>query len=219
MLPAWALYAERPTRQGVVGLAVGFAGLVIVAIPGGGGSGAALSLGAAGAATVGTLIARRLGTLDNVVAGGWSLHLGGAGLALWAGLAEGTPAIHWSLGFVGILTFLGVLGMAAVYVAWFKEARRRPLYRLAAWTFPVPLFGLVLSVVLENERPTAWTAGLSVVLMSMWLVLRSGMHTDPKKTRARGVAWETGTRHTADRMRSAPRTRKNTAESVDDSAL
>jgi drug/metabolite transporter (DMT)-like permease len=76
---------------------------------------------------------------------------------------------------VGILAFLGVLGTAAVYVAWFKEARRCPLYRLTAWTFAVPLFGLLLSVVIEGERPSAWTtAGLSVVLVSMWLVLRGG---------------------------------------------
>lgn len=149
---------------------------MVVAIPGGGGSGAALSLGAAAAATAGTLIARCLGALDNVVAGGWSFLLGGAALALWAGLQEGAPVIRWSPHFIGDLAFLGVLGTAAVYVAWFKEARRCPLYRLTAWTFAVPLFGLLLSVVIEGERPSAWAAaGLSVVLVSMWLVLR-GRH-------------------------------------------
>ena len=70
VLPAWALYGERPTARTIAGLGVGIAGLMVVAIPGGGGSGAALSLGAAVAATAGTLIARRLGALDNVVAGG-----------------------------------------------------------------------------------------------------------------------------------------------------
>lgn len=173
VLPGWALYAERPTRSTVMGLAVGFAGLVIVAIPGGGGSGAALSIGAAGAATVGTLIARQLGSLDDVVAGGWSFLLGGMVLAAWAGLDEGAPAIRWDLRFVAVLAFLGVLGTAAVYVAWFKEARRCPLHRLAAWTFAVPVFGLVLAALLEGERPSAWTAaGMTVVLGAMWLVLR-----------------------------------------------
>ncbi len=178
VLPAWALYAERPTRRVLLGLGIGLVGLVVVAVPGGGGSGAALSLGAAGAATAGTLVARRLGALDNVVAGGWSFFLGGATLALWAGLDEGAPTFRWSLHFVGIVAFLGVLGTAAVYVAWFTEVRRCPLYRLTAWTFAVPLVGLVLSVVIENERPSAWTvAGLAVVLASMWLVLRGGHRT------------------------------------------
>lgn len=42
-------------------LVVGFTGLVLVAVPGGGGSGAALSLLASVAATAGTLLSRRLG--------------------------------------------------------------------------------------------------------------------------------------------------------------
>ncbi|MBF6558260.1 MAG: DMT family transporter [Acidimicrobiales bacterium] len=183
ILPAWALYAERPTRRTTIGLSVGFVGLVVVAIPGGGGSGAPLELIAAAGATAGTLIARRLGTLDNVVAGGWSFLLGGAALAMWAGLDEGVPTIRWSLGFVGILAFLSVLGTAAVYVAWFKEARRCPLYRLTAWTFAVPLFGLVLSVAVEGERPSPWTAaGLTVVLVSMLLVVRGGNRPAPNTT-------------------------------------
>jgi hypothetical protein len=37
----------------------------------------------------------------------------------------------------------------------------------------VPVVGLVLAVALEGEHPSAWTtAGLSVVLGSLWLVLR-----------------------------------------------
>lgn len=173
LLPAWALYGERPTNRTMLGLAVGFVGLVIVAVPGGGGSGAALSLASAAAATVGTLIARQLGAIPDVVAGGWSFLLGGAALAVWAAIAEGSPAVRFSPRFVAALVFLGIIGTAAVYVAWFKEARRCPLYRLAAWTFAVPAVGLVLAVTVEGERPSVWTAtGMTVVLASLWLVLR-----------------------------------------------
>ena len=184
VLPAWALYAERPSKQTVAGLAIGFAGLVVVAVPGGGGSGALLQLGSAGAATVGTLIARRLGAIDDVVAGGWSFLLGGALLALWAGLAEGTPHIRWDPRLVAALGFLGVLGTAMVYVVWFQEARRCPLYRLAAWTFAIPVFGLLLAVIFEGERPSAWTAsGIAIVLASLWLVLRGAKRPVPETDR------------------------------------
>ncbi len=198
VLPAWALYAERPTARTLAGLGVGFVGLIVVALPGGGGSGAALELVAAGAGTLGTLLARRLGNLDAVVAGGWSFLLGGAALAAWAGLEEGGPAsIRFDPRFVAALGFAGLLSTAAVYVIWYEEARRCPLYRLAAWTFAVPVFGLVLALIFEGERPSAWTAaGIAVVLGSLWLVLRGARRPSLEATRVvgRGEAPERASR-------------------------
>ena len=188
VLPAWALYGERPSRRSIIGLGVGFVGLIVVAVPGGGGSGAALELASAAAATAGTLIARRLGTIDNLVAGGWSFLLGGLSLAAWAGLTEGTPAVRWDPRFVAILAFVGVLATAMVYLVWYQEARRCPLHRLAAWTFAVPVFGLVLAVIFEGEQPSAWTtAGISVVVASLWLVLR-GSSTRPPPPASAGTS-------------------------------
>lgn len=196
VLPAWALYSERPTARTLAGLGVGFVGLIVVAIPGGGGSGAALELAAAGAGTLGTLLARRLGNLDAVVAVGWSFLLGGAALATWAGLEEGGPAsIRFDPRFLAALGFAGLLGTAAVYVVWYEEARRCPLYRLAAWTFAVPVFGLVLAIIVEGERPSAWTvAGIAVVLGSLWLVLRGARRQGLEAARilGRGEAPEGG---------------------------
>jgi probable blue pigment (indigoidine) exporter len=81
LLPAWWLYGEPVTARMAVGLAVGFAGLLVVAVPGGGGSGAWLSILAAVAITAGTLLARRLAGVDVVQAAGWHFLLGGTGLA------------------------------------------------------------------------------------------------------------------------------------------
>lgn len=66
-------------------MVVGFAGLLLVAVPGGGGSGAWLSILAAVAITAGALLARRLGALDIVQAAGWHFVTGGALLAIWPG--------------------------------------------------------------------------------------------------------------------------------------
>lgn len=77
LLPAWWLYGERVTARPAGGLVVGFAGLLLVALPGGGGSGAWLSILAAVAITTGTLLARRLGGLDVVQAAGWHFLIGG----------------------------------------------------------------------------------------------------------------------------------------------
>lgn len=66
LLPAWWLSGERVSLSAGLALIAGFAGLLLVAVPGGGGGGALLSLLAATSVTAGTLMARRLSSLDVV---------------------------------------------------------------------------------------------------------------------------------------------------------
>ena len=173
LLPAWWLYGERVSARTALFLAVGFAGLVTVAGPGGGGRGALLSLLAAAGITAGTLLARRTGHLDVVMVSGWHFLLGGAGLALFAAVAEGPPAVSWTPRFVVVLAALGLVGTAWTFTVWFEEAQRCRLSLLTAWTFLTPVFGIAFGVVLLGERPTGWTlAGLVLVVASLWSVLR-----------------------------------------------
>lgn len=66
-----------------------------------------------------------------------------------------------------------LVGTAAAFVVWFQETQRCALGRLAAWTFLVPVFGVLLGVVVLGERPGWWTAaGLALVLGSLWPALR-----------------------------------------------
>lgn len=153
LLPAWRLYGEKLSIPTAAALVVGFAGLVLVALPGGGGSGAALSLLAAVAVTAGTLLSRRLGELDLVVATAWHLVIGGAGLVVLAAAVEGAPVIAWTPRFVLALAFLALVGTAATTVAWFTEARRSRLDTLTTWTFLTPVFGIALAAVVLGERP------------------------------------------------------------------
>lgn len=173
LLPAWWFYGERLSRRTTVALAVGFAGLVVVALPGGGGDGAWLSLGAAAAITAGTLLARQLGDLDVIAASGWHFLIGGLGLVVWAGAVEGSPDIAWTPRFVAALLFISLIGTAAAFVVWFTEAKRSRLDALTAWTFLVPVVGMVLAAVVLGERPAGWTLlGLGVVLVALWIVVR-----------------------------------------------
>lgn len=173
LLPAWWLYGERVSARTSVALAAGFLGLLLVALPGGGGSGALLSLLAAASVTAGTLLARRLGHLDIVVVSAAHLVIGGFGLAVAAFVVEGTPEIAWTPRFLAVLAFLGLVATAATTLAWFVEAQRHPLSTLTPWMFLVPIVGLVLGVVLLGERPGGWTvAGVALVLLSMRVALR-----------------------------------------------
>ncbi|MGC0144328.1 MULTISPECIES: DMT family transporter [unclassified Pseudactinotalea] len=178
LLPAWWLYGEKLSPRTTSALVVGFAGLVLVALPGGGGSGAALSLLSAVAVTAGTLLSRRLVGLDLVTATGWHLLIGGVALAGLAAAVEGAPVINWTPRFVVSLAFLALVGTAATTVAWFGEARRSRLDTLTTWTFLTPVLGIALAAVLLGERPGGWTAaGLLAVLAAMWITLRPPRRT------------------------------------------
>ncbi|WP_202627688.1 DMT family transporter [Cellulomonas sp. APG4] len=173
LLPAWWLYGERLSIRTATALAVGFAGLVLVAVPGGGGGGAALSLLSAAAVTGGTLLSRRLGGMDVITATGWHLVIGGVVLAAVAAAVEGAPEVAWTPRFVLSLAFLALVGTAATTVAWFTEVRRSRLDTLTTWTFLTPVLGILLAAVVLGERPGGWTAaGLTAVLAAMWVALR-----------------------------------------------
>jgi probable blue pigment (indigoidine) exporter len=172
VLPAWWICGERISVRTGLALLVGFGGLILVAVPGGGGQGALLSLLAALAVTAGTLLARHLGEVDVVVASALHLLIGGAVLVAAALVVEGPATIAWTPRFLSILTFLGLVGTAATTLAWFVETQRCPLSSLTPWMFLVPVFGLLIGVVVLAERPNPWTvAGSGLVLLSMWVAL------------------------------------------------
>ena len=174
LLPAWWFYGERVTARTSVGLIVGFAGLLLVAVPGGGGSGAWLSILAALAITSGTLLSRRLAGTDVVQAAGWHFVIGGVVLAAVSGAVEGLPRVDWTPRFIMSLAFLGLVGSALAFWAWFTETLRCPLGQLAAWTFLTPVFGIVFALLLTGERPAGWTAaGMVLVLGSLWAVVHA----------------------------------------------
>lgn len=165
-LPALWLYRERLPAAGWPGLALGFAGLFLLAAPGGGqASGVLLSLLAAAAITTGTLLSRQLDGLDLVSASGWHLLVGAVPLVVAASAVEGAPRIVWSVRFTGSLLFLAVVGTALAFLVWFGESRRAPLAALASWTLLVPVFAVAAGVFVLGERPTART-GLGIALVA-----------------------------------------------------
>lgn len=172
LVPAWWLFRERITIRTGVALAVGFTGLLVVSVPGGGGSGALLSLVAAAAVTAGTLMVRGLAGVDVVVTSAAHFLIGGLVLAGVAFAVEGPPAIDWTPRFVLVLGFLGLVATAATTLAWFVEAQRSALSSLTVWMFLIPVFGLLAGVVVLGERPGVWTwLGIALVLVSMWVAL------------------------------------------------
>ena len=175
VLPAWWIYGERVLPRTLIATATGILGLLAVAAPEGGGTGAWLSLTAALAVTAGTLMSRHVkANIVTVIA--WHFVVGGAVLALVAWMTEGAPDINWTPRFVGILLYVSLVGTAAGFLGWFIEVRNCRLDAVSAWTFLVPVFGILLSVLVAGERPSLWTwAGMALVVVSMMFVVVPGL--------------------------------------------
>ena len=177
VLPAWALYHERPRTTVLVGLAVGYVGLVVTALPAGGGRGAVLSLGAAAAITVGTLLSRRLTGVDVIQLSAWQFLIGGAMLTGWAAATEGPPQVSWSPQFVLALAFLALVGSAASYLLWFAELQRSALVSVSAWTMLTPIFGVTFGwLFLRDPLSGEQGIGSVLVLAALAVILAPSPH-------------------------------------------
>jgi drug/metabolite transporter (DMT)-like permease len=173
VLPAWWIYKERPSMRTLAAMGTGFAGLAAVALSNGSGSGAWLSIVAALAVTGGTLISRRIKALVLPVIA-WHFLIGGAVLAVAAAISEGMPAINWNLRFVAVLLYVSLVGTAAAFLGWFTEVRHCRLDEVSSWVFLVPVFGILLSMTVLGERPSAWTfAGMLLILASIFVLVLS----------------------------------------------
>ena len=186
LLPAWWLYRERPSLRSVAAMLTGLAGLLLIVLPAGAGTGAWLSLTAAAAVTAGTLISRAV-RADPFLVATVQLLLGGGILLVAAAIVEGPPVIEWTPGFVLSLLWMSLAGTAATTVAWYAETQRSRLDILTTWTILVPVFWIVLSVGLlqETQSVLGWT-GTAIVIGSVALLTIPGRHADRASRRLEG---------------------------------
>ncbi len=179
-----SILARRlPSRAVLVGLAVGFLGAILIALPGMGGGAAA-----AGQALGITLIVAAL------VSYGFAVNLAGplqqrngalpviwraqfVALLLTAPL--GVPAVlgaHWSPRPVAALIMLGALGTALAHVMTAVVAGRMGATTASATAFLIPVVALALGVVIRHERVAPLSiVGAAVCLAGAWLIRQARM--------------------------------------------
>ncbi len=184
---AYLVLNERLGAAGTVGLALGFAGIAVIAAPGFSAQqnnddylvGVAYVLLAAVGVTVSNVAFKRLaGTVDALMAAGTQLLIGMIPLTLIAALTETPGDVNWSPKFVLVLLGLALPGTAIAYWLWFSVLETRSLSRANAFTFLVPIFGLALGVAFFGEALTVSIAvGASLALAGILLVNRTGRST------------------------------------------
>lgn len=183
-LPLWivvlrALLRDRPTRATVVGVAVGFAGVAVLLLPGARPTGVALgpvllALGGSLAWAVGSILATRSpGPADALVASAAQMTGGAAGLAL-TGLLRGesldAPAVHAS----SVLAFgyLVVFGSLVAFTAFSWLLAHAPVSLVATYAYVNPVVAVLLGALLVGEDlPVLSALGGAVTLLAVALVV------------------------------------------------
>ncbi len=175
---AYAVLKERLGPRAHVGLAIGFAGVVIVAAPGlfsGGGTstakGVAYVLLAATGVSIGNVAIKRIaGALDPSSAMGWQLVIGAVPLAFFASLTEDPLAIAWTTQFTASLVGLSLFGTALAFWLWQQVLTQMDLSRANSFSFLVPFMGILLGAIFFRETITLQTvtgAIISIVGISL----------------------------------------------------
>ncbi len=181
---AWAWLGERPSVRARWALALGSAGIGVLAWPalarlGGTASaswaGIALPLAAATAWAIGTVAAKRWPPVGSrLVHTAWQLAGGGV-CALVGALSMGeslpSPAL-WPWQVQVATAFHIVFAMAMAYALWFSLLEQGSTAVSALTTLAVPVVGVLGAMALVGDRPSAldW-AGFALVLSAAALVL------------------------------------------------
>jgi len=176
---AWL--GERLPRVGWIGLLIGFAGILVIALPqlsNGAQDGSALGFAYIIVAAVGVTISNVAiksiaGTVDGLYAMGFQLLIGSVPLTLAAFALEDQSAVQWNATFTASLLGLALFGSALVYWLWFSVLEAVELNRAIVFSFLVPIFGLTIGAMFFGERLSGvQLSGIALVIAGIAFVNR-----------------------------------------------
>lgn len=162
---AWWVLGERPDRRGATALALGGAGVAVLAVPvlrglaspvpGASAWGLLLPLGAALAWALGTVATKRWPPPgDRIVLTAWQLGIGAtvAGLASLA-FGEQLPAV-WPPRVLVALAWHVFIATAVAYVLWYRLLASASATVSSLTTLAVPVVGVLGAMALVGDRPS-----------------------------------------------------------------
>jgi drug/metabolite transporter (DMT)-like permease len=180
-LVAPALLGEPLTRRKLIGLLLGFSGVVLAMRVRAGTqtariSDVLLSLTGVVAFIASNVVFKRMRARPHVVVlNGAQLFLAGAVLVPAALAREGLPHIAWTAPVVWSLAYLILVLSVGASMLWFWILHHGEASRVSAYFFLTPAFGLLLGALLLGEQLVPLDgAALVVIATGLWLATRSG---------------------------------------------
>lgn len=171
---------EVVTRRMFAGLLIGFAGVVVLAMPGldfGNARfiGAVYVLGGAIGTAIGNVLLKYQAGKDDVFwAMGIQLLIGSAFLVMASiGLGEGFE-IDWTWSFATAIFVLAIPATALMVVLWYALLASAPLNRLNPFTFLAPAFGLLIGVFAFDETfSLTEITGMVITVAGLLVVIKT----------------------------------------------
>ncbi len=181
VLLAHVIYADdRLNGRKALGCLIGFFGVVVVNLGGGGELGFDFSLLGEGFVVIAAFVlaaasiyGKRLSRdIDPVVMTGWQLFVGGL-ILVGVGLVGGGRLAAFSPQAGALLIYLALLSSIA-FAVWSFLLKHNPVGLIAPFNFLVPVFGVVLSAMFLGESMLRWSnlTALILVCLGIWLVTR-----------------------------------------------
>jgi probable blue pigment (indigoidine) exporter len=169
---------EHVDRTKVLGIAVGFGGILLVAGVGGHASAAGIAyvLGAAASWAAGTVIFKKvIPGRDVFTVTAWQLVIGGGVfLSIVSAIVEGAPNVDFTGQVWLAYLFMTIPGMAVAGTLWYWLLERGEAAVASAYMFMTPVFGVFFGWIVLSER-VGWTqlVGGALVAAAIYLVNRT----------------------------------------------
>jgi drug/metabolite transporter (DMT)-like permease len=176
---AWFVLGEPLSAGKMLGLLLGFSGIVAVSAGGFSGeiSAAGLAFAAASALSwaLGTVYFKRVQDRVSML---WAVALpflcGGILLSALGLIFESPSEVSWTGAYVASLLYSGLVGTGLAWVLWLGLVRAGEASRVAAYVFFVPLVSVVIGALFLDERLSAsLLVGAALVVSGIYLANRT----------------------------------------------
>lgn len=173
---AWAILHEPLNRIKIIGVLLGFLGVVMVSIDGISGKiapiGFVFALITAIGWAIGTIYVK---VKSHVVHGVWlvALHnvIGGFCMLIYGLRVEDFQSIEWNLPFIVCLFYGAIFGVALAFALYYNLMSKGEAGKVSSFTFLVPLIAVLLGTIFLDEPFTLTLfMGMVLILVSIYLI-------------------------------------------------
>lgn len=178
-LLAWLILGEALPAAKVVGLVLGFLGIVAVSVEGLSGSisavGVMFGAGSAFFWAMGTVFFKRFqGRVSAMWAVALPFLIGGVVLTTFSRATERWAEVSLTGSLFASLGYAALIGVALAWLIWFTLVQAGEASRVSAYIFFVPLAGIIIGALFLDERLTAsLLIGAALIVFGIYLVNRT----------------------------------------------